>query len=205
MKRHEKQAQTRAALLAAAAKVFAGRGYHAAKLEQIAAEAGLTTGAVYSNFAGKEDLFLALADQQVEKRRLEIGSILAQPTNAATLATEGARRFSAFLEHDPDWPLLFFEFWAYGVRTPRLHEEFAKRRRVVQNTIADVIGRAADTLDLQLPYPAEQLAVGLGAAINGLAFERVADPGVVPDELFSFMVSALATAIFAAATPRRSS
>jgi AcrR family transcriptional regulator len=205
MKRQEKQAQTRAALLEAAGRVFARRGYHAAKLEEIAAEADLTTGAIYSNFTGKENLFLALADAQVDKRRAEIGAILDQPADPATLAIEGAQRFRAFIEHDPDWPLLYFEFWAYGVRTPHLREEFATRRRAVQGVIADVIGRVEEGLGLQLPYPTEQVAVGLSAAINGLAFERVADPGAVPDDLFAFMVSSLATAVFAAATPRPAS
>jgi AcrR family transcriptional regulator len=46
--------------------VFARRGYQAAKLEEIAADAGLSTGAIYSNFTGKENLFLALADAQVD-------------------------------------------------------------------------------------------------------------------------------------------
>jgi hypothetical protein len=72
----------------------------------------------------------------------------------------------------------------------------------VQGVIADVIKRVEESLGLELPYPTEQVAVGLSASINGLAFERVPDAGSVPDELFAFMVSSLATAIFAAATPR---
>ena len=52
--------------------MFAQRGYHQATVEEIAAEAGFTTGAVYSNFAGKEELFLALADRQVNERVAEI-------------------------------------------------------------------------------------------------------------------------------------
>lgn len=202
MKRQDKQVQTRAALLEAAGRVFARRGYHAAKLEEIATDAGLTTGAIYSNFKSKEALFLALADTQVDNRRAEIGTILDQPADAATVATEGAQRFLDFIGNDPDWPLLYFEFWAYGVRTPHLREEFATRRRAVQGVIADVIGRVEESLGLELPYPTEQIAVGLSAAINGLAFERVADSGAVPDDLFAFMISSLATAIFAAATPR---
>jgi hypothetical protein len=118
------------------------------------------------------------------------------------VAAEGAARFVAFLDHEPDWPLLYFEFWAYGVRNPELRDEFTPRRRAVQEVIARVIQRTADALDLELPYPAEQLAVGVSAAINGLAFERVADPGVVPDRVFAHMVAALMAGIFSAATPK---
>ena len=66
--RAEQQVQTRERLIDAAARVFARRGYHAATLAEVAREAGYSTGAVYSNFSGKEDLFLALADRQVAGR-----------------------------------------------------------------------------------------------------------------------------------------
>jgi len=55
--------QTRARLVEAAAKLFAERGYEAASLGDVAAEAGFTKGAVYANFASKEDLLLAVAAQ----------------------------------------------------------------------------------------------------------------------------------------------
>ena len=60
MTRAERRAQTRAALLDAAARVFAERGFGGASVEAIAAEAGYTRGAFYSNFASKEELFVAL-------------------------------------------------------------------------------------------------------------------------------------------------
>ena len=54
--------QTRDHLLAAAAHVFAERGFHGASLDAVAAAAGFSKGAVYSNFKNKEDLFLALLE-----------------------------------------------------------------------------------------------------------------------------------------------
>ena len=54
------RAQTRARLLQAAGEVFARRGYDRASLDEVAAAAGLTKGAVYSSFAGKDELFYAL-------------------------------------------------------------------------------------------------------------------------------------------------
>ena len=56
--------QTRDHLLEAAARVFGERGYHGASLDDIAAAAGFTKGAVYSNFKSKEDLFLALLESR---------------------------------------------------------------------------------------------------------------------------------------------
>ena len=54
--------QTRDHLLDAAAQVLAERGFHGASLDEVAAAAGFTKGAVYSNFKNKEDLFLALLE-----------------------------------------------------------------------------------------------------------------------------------------------
>lgn len=60
--RAERQRETREALILAALDAFSRDGYHATSLEGIAHEAGFSKGAVYSNFASKSDLFLALMD-----------------------------------------------------------------------------------------------------------------------------------------------
>ncbi len=62
-----RRAQTRQYLLQAAAQVFAERGFHGASLDEVAAAAGFTKGAVYSNFKNKEDLFLALLESLQEQ------------------------------------------------------------------------------------------------------------------------------------------
>ena len=55
-------------LLAAAVHVFADAGYDAASLDQVAAAAGFTKGAVYSNFASKDELFFALIEEHITER-----------------------------------------------------------------------------------------------------------------------------------------
>jgi AcrR family transcriptional regulator len=63
--RAESQQASRMALVLAARVAFAREGYHGARLEHIAAEAGLSKGAVYSNFASKAELFLAVMDANI--------------------------------------------------------------------------------------------------------------------------------------------
>ena len=65
--------QTREHLLAAAAQVFAERGFHGATLDEVATVAGFTKGAVYSNFKNKEDLFLALFRARTSRRQRPCG------------------------------------------------------------------------------------------------------------------------------------
>ena len=58
----EKAEETRKSVLDAALRVFSRKGYAAAALEDIAAEAGVTRGAIYHHFGSKEKLYIALAD-----------------------------------------------------------------------------------------------------------------------------------------------
>ena len=68
LSRQERTEITRARLIQSAEKVFARDGFEAAKLEEIAADAGYTRGAFYANFDSKEDLFFALLEREVETR-----------------------------------------------------------------------------------------------------------------------------------------
>src|SRR5262245_17425089 len=68
LRRDEQRQQTRAQLLDAAERVFAREGYQGASIAAIAAEAGYSHGAVYSNFNGKEDLFLVLVEERIDAR-----------------------------------------------------------------------------------------------------------------------------------------
>jgi AcrR family transcriptional regulator len=189
--RKQRQERTRTGLIEAAGRVFAKRGYHGASVEEIAAEAGYTTGAVYSNFKGKEELFLALNDHELEKRLADYRAVVDAVDSPEGAEQTASDRFGNFIRDDPDWPLLFFEFWAYGARNRKLRGEFVKQREAEVKIIAEAIERQTAEAGVELPLSAEQVAVGIGALVNGLAFERVLDPGSVPDELFGLILSRL--------------
>jgi AcrR family transcriptional regulator len=190
MSRKETQRQTREQLLVAAAKVFARRGYHRATVDEIASEAGFTIGALYSNFTGKEELFLALADRQVEERVAEIAA-MGDAAEGDEPDKDAAEQLRAFLERDPEWPLLFYEFWSLSVRNPELQGELARRRDAIRDALADTLERVAKRHGFKLRFPAPVLATAIAASLNGLAFERAADPDALPDEVFAEFVTAV--------------
>jgi AcrR family transcriptional regulator len=202
-RREIKQEQTRARLLEAAAAVFARRGYHVATLEEVAADAGFTKGAVYSNFESKEALFLALVDQEIAKRVQEIGAVV-QAAGGGDIEAEAERQFQRFVREEPHWPFLFYEFFAYGARREDLRGEFIKRRRAVHRVIANGIRVQAEQAGFDLPIPAEQIAVAFEALMNGLAFNRVLDPRSVPDGLFGLTMSRLLVALLSVEPERGS-
>jgi AcrR family transcriptional regulator len=188
--RKQSQERTRERIVEAAAKVFARRGYHRATVDEIAAEAGFTIGALYSNFSGKEELFLAIADRQVEERVAEIGAI-ADAAEGDAPGEDAAEQLRSFLERDPDWPLLFYEFWSLSVRNPELQGELAKRRDAIRDALAETLERVAKQHGFELRFPAPVLATAIAASLNGLAFERAADPKSLPDEVFAEFVTAV--------------
>jgi len=195
MTREESRARTRERLLAAARSVFARAGFHGASVEEIASEAGFSTGALYSNFDGKEDLFLVLMEREIHEHAREIADAVRDRASVAERATGGARRWMTMIDREPDLLLLFMEFWAYGVREPTVRPKvaagFAQMREVLTGLIADSVRE----FDLELALPAEQLAVAIDALADGIARQRLADPAAVPDELMGTVLSLLFAAV----------
>lgn len=190
--RAEKKAATRAALIEAAARVFARSGYQGASVEEIAEEAGYSHGAVYSNFEGKEDLFLAVYEDYIAWRVREIqsahdaaGDDLSERTRAA------ADQWMKRLEADPEYFLLALEFTVYAARRPELREKFAARHGAVRQAIARSYKEQAEANDLALPLPAEELALVIQVLGAGLARERINDPDGVRAGLYGDFVALL--------------
>src|SRR5919108_3930350 len=105
MTRRERSAATRAALLEAARTVFLKAGYHGASVDAVAEEAGFTIGAVYSQFGGKAELFLALLEQRITERGAQVRSLMGGSGAAAELSAV-ARQWAGILRTDLDWTLL---------------------------------------------------------------------------------------------------
>jgi AcrR family transcriptional regulator len=191
MTRNERREQTREQLLGAAARVFARRGYHGASVDEVAEEAGYTTGALYSNFAGKEDLFLSLLERVASRQLEAIAAAAAEGASAGVRARRGARTWMAFLEREPEMVPLFVEFWSYAVRNPDLRPRFAQQRARARDIVAGVIEQARRDLGLRLRVPPDQLATAVEALADGLALQKVADPDSVPEDLFGTVLAAL--------------
>ena len=182
--RRQPRDQVREELLAAAARVFARRGFHGASVEAISEDAGLSTGAIYSNFRGKEDLFLSLYEERIERRRGELRSAVERAGGGrAGVAAASAEVGEAF-RRDREWFLLYFEFALHAARDP----VFARRfRRVRHAGLRELEGGLSDGLEhagLEPTLPAVQLARGLRALSYGLALERIIDDGRGSEALF---------------------
>ena len=191
MTREESKANTRERLLGAARSVFASRGFRGASVEEIASEAGFSTGALYSNFDGKEDLFLVLMEREIAEHAREISDAVEARDSVAERAAGGARRWMTMIEREPELLLLFTEFWAYGVRDAQVRPKVAARFAQVRELLTRLIADGVREFDLELQMPAEQLAVAIDALADGIARQKLTDADAVPDELMGKILSLL--------------
>jgi AcrR family transcriptional regulator len=189
--REQSKAATREKLLDAARRVFAARGFHGASVEEIAAEAGYSTGALYSNFSGKEDLFLVLMDREVARNIRDVVAAVGHRASLDERAQGGAQHWMSFIEREPEMLLLFLEFWAYAARDPQVRPHVAARFAEIRAAISGLITEGAREFDLELAMPADQLAVVVDALADGIARQKLADPDAVPDELLGSALSLL--------------
>jgi AcrR family transcriptional regulator len=180
--------EVRARVLQAAGEVFADRGFAAASLDQVAAAAGFTKGAVYSNFGSKDDLFLALMTAEVARRVDVVEAALQETADLrGALAAVGAE----LSRREATWQLLFLEFWQRAVRDPDVRRAFVASRRDLRARIAEVVSRFLAEHPVRTGWDAESLTVVLIALSNGLALEALPDPTAVPDDLLTHVLADL--------------
>jgi AcrR family transcriptional regulator len=186
--RAEKKLETRSRLLDAAEKVFADRGFAEASLDEIAEVAGLTKGAVYSNFDKKLDLLLAVLDERMNKRFLAITEIIDMTKELPEQAAQGGALFMEAFQEERDLYLLWLECSVHSVHDQDVRESLVKLDHAIRDLVAEFIAYHAQALGIELPMPPKQLATALTCLADGLALERMKDPESVPDDMFGTML-----------------
>jgi AcrR family transcriptional regulator len=202
--RTEKQARTRAELIATAGSVFAQRGYEGASVEEIAEQAGYSHGAVYSNFAGKSDLFLAVFERYMADRAQELAATQQGIAEDAPLKTRARALADQWMERfadDRESFLLHLEFLAASRREPELAERFGSRSASLRETIAAFIAHHQEKEEAEAPLPPADLALVLRALGIGLAIEALVSPDAVRDDLYGDFVELLVTMLRERAAP----
>ena len=194
--RAEQQAETRRALLDAAARVFVERGFVGASVEAIAAEAGYTRGAFYSNFESKEELFAELLQQRVYTQYRAVAERASAPRVERPTLREVGEQLAA-MQGAPEGRWLFrlwLELIAHAGRDERFREIAAGFWRANRAQSAAAVAAAYDEMGTSPPVPAEHLASAMIALDIGLAIQRFADPVAVPLELYPELYELLFTA-----------
>jgi AcrR family transcriptional regulator len=202
LSRAEQQALTRARVLEAADAVFAERGFHAARLEEIAGRAGYTRGAVYSNFKDKNDLALAIIEQRIRSVTMLLEELVGGPGDPVAEAEYAGDRVAQLLGGERSWAPLFLEFATHAARHPELGSRLTALYRDLVASIARMLEAFASRADVQLPGSAERLALTMVAATDGAALERLIDPERADARLLGQMLGWIVAGLIASQSRR---
>jgi AcrR family transcriptional regulator len=172
-------------LLSAAADVFAARGFHDASIDEVAKRAGYSKGAVYWHFEGKDDLFLALIEDRVDRPMREMIELLRAAPASQDMVPEVGRRFAEMLAEQREWLLLDGEYWLHAVRDPDLRRRYAEHQRELRMALGAALVERMETLGAgKIAGDPERVAAAIMALNVGLAQQALVDPRAVPEDLF---------------------
>jgi len=177
--RAQKKEQTREALLTAARSVVARRGMQAATHEEIASEAGLTIGAIYSNFASKADLMAALWGEVASHSTV----LLEERATLRECLEALGHRLARAVDEDPASIDLQLEFQLFAIRVPEARDRRLPSWEAGHQAHADVLQRVATRSGQPLPMPARDFA----EAVSSMAFtlmcsRRILGPDVMTEK-----------------------
>jgi AcrR family transcriptional regulator len=164
--------------------VFRREGYHGASLSRIAAEAGFTTGAVYSTFESKADVMLALFERRSERRRGAWTELLETVTDVDEYVVEIGRRNAAEVLAERDWWAVVVEFQIVIGRDENLRARYTKLQEENHAALVDGMRVWLERTGESPPIPVEEIATVTTALFRGLVLEELVAPEKVTEELF---------------------
>lgn len=166
-RRAETQAETRRCLLDAAEALFEEKGFHGASVAEIAARAGYTTGAIYSNFERKEDLAVEVLDRSGEASFLLLLEALESAEHFGDRLVEVVRWRRRLLEGRKALTVLRLDLWMLSRRDPELRRELIAGRHRLRARFAALVTQQAEDAGSVLRVPARRLAIALLSAADG--------------------------------------
>src|SRR5215469_6482839 len=172
--------ETRDKLFEAAARVFEEQGIGTASIEIIAAAAGFTRGAFYSNFKSKDELIIAMLEDHVEQSISRIHDLLDRHKSLDDFID--ALKAMDRTRQDPlgRSPLLHMEMILFVARAEKRRPELAKRLRARRKLIADIVeATLKDNAKGETLNPPWMASVVL-ALEDGFRLHRLIDPETTP-------------------------
>ncbi|GGM54404.1 helix-turn-helix domain-containing protein [Dactylosporangium sucinum] len=204
LSRAQTQERTHARLLAAGRAVFLRRGFLVATVDEIAAEAGYTRGAVYKHFGGKEGLWQAILEATADAHLAALTAAFEAATTRADLLdaldpARFARRDNTPAAPGPvdgaeagRWALLGAEYLAAVAGQPEHAARLVALQHRLDAGLAALLARHCPRLGVRPAVPIPALVVALGAVGGGLALLAAADPsldaGAVADALLPVLL-----------------
>lgn len=167
----------------AAFRCFARRGFHPTTMQDICAEAGLSAGAIYRYFAGKEEIISSACDASQEASDTEmLRDAVAEPDTAAVLSRL-AREFFSRLD-GPSADAMnrgVLQLWAELAVNDRVRESFESHRAELAAGIRDVVVEAQRRGHFAPGLDTDSIVLALFALHDGFRLEKAIRPEISTD------------------------
>ena len=183
--REEAKAETRRALLDAAAAVFAEHGFHGASIDTVAEAAGYTKGAVYSHFSNKDELYLALLDEHLSSEGPQAIAVLESGAPIESFAAEIETTLPEEVEKMRDWGRLTYEFILHAMRNEEVRRRLADRFVRARDEYAATLEKRYAAIGESPPIEIEKLATALMAFENGMSMMGLVNPELITGGVYS--------------------
>jgi AcrR family transcriptional regulator len=194
LSRDDSREQTTQRLLDAAQKVIAKKGLEASSVENIAAAAGYTRGAFYSNFSSKDDLFIELLRREHQTMTAELNALrdTALPVDDVQ---SGARELYGQIYRDNESCMNWTEARMLAARDARFRPKLNALMAEKRAQIADFIRYFYERLGVAPPVPPEQLAMGFMSLAEGVKLYMMSSPaemtGPIAESLLSVFIDSI--------------
>ncbi|HEX3380273.1 MAG TPA: TetR/AcrR family transcriptional regulator [Paraburkholderia sp.] len=186
--REQSKDQTRERLLDAAQATFMKKGFVAASVEDIAAAAGYTRGAFYSNFGSKSELFLELLRRDHEAMQAGLHAIFESAASREEMEARVLRYYSS-LHRENKCFLLWVEAKLLAVRDGRFRLRFNAFMHEKIEQLSAYVREFSERVGTPMSMPPEQLAIGLMGLCDGVQFFYTVDPQNVPSEMAEMVLA----------------
>lgn len=172
----KRRPETRARLLEAAAALFAAQGFGATSIGEICRAAGYTTGAFYSNFESKDELFYALFDAHAEGAINAIRERLDAMSGEGLTVADFVAPFTHIGQSERDWFLISFEFTLFAVRNRDAAKVLAAHDARARELLTPVLERLLREVGVAAPEGVDHLGRLLIALREGGLAQSLVEP-----------------------------
>ena len=166
-------------IIDAARDCFLERGFHATKMQDIATRAGLSTGAPYRYFEGKDDIVAAMCAESLERNRSRFGTLDVTAASRAIFEELATVYFAA--AHEPgaaDAARLTLQVWEESLRSDRAGNVLQADFRLVQSHLSEIVARAQKRGEIDGDLDPLSVAQTMVSLVLGLIVQRAAGPPV---------------------------
>jgi AcrR family transcriptional regulator len=137
---------------------FVERGFMGASIDFICSKAGLSRGAFYSNFADKNELFVALYERQAERLRSRLATGTNSLDQGGDLLDQVSRILAVRDEDEFHWDIINKEFVIHALRNEDARRTLVALRAALRSDLREILDTTFSIIGVRPPGDLDEVA-----------------------------------------------